>query len=345
MQTADSGGMVLTVHTWVPAQPPVTPRVIEKSSVGQVIAVILRMYTFQKREPPPILEPKAYLLRIADENGKADEDYPALDEKQLIYKFKDEHFVLCRNPKHTPTTPTSTHQGSVPLVVKINLPDQSSTKINVSLDMKIGELTKIVAKKRHYDESVHYLRLPLLETPCDTNMTIEQLGVEELTLSHKSPLQKPSASEEGESPGLKKTIEENIKLLYRRSSTIVLPAAPPPIVPEEEDTKAFFWYDTLAFAFKSYDVIKVNKYGKKEITLGVDRDRIAHGKRDSTKSKSRMIRDVAKVTLLDKPRQLVIEYSDGKNYVYEAKTATDAREIVGKIEYLVNTEQNILKKT
>jgi len=301
------------------------------------------MYTAQKREPAAVMDPKAYLLRIADEAGKADEDYPALDEKQLIYKFKDEHFVLCRNVKHIPPSTNPPQQsGVVPLVIKVNFPDHSSTKIHVSLDMKIGELTKIVAKRRQYNDADHFLRLPYAETPCDVNMTMEQLGVDELTLSHKSLLRQ-SPEESSEVNGLKKTIED-IKLFHRKSTT----SAPTMPIPEEEEEEkeTFFWYDTLAFAFKSFDVIKVSKYVKKETTLGVDRDRIAHmsqQKRDSTKNKSRMIRDVTRVALLEKPRQFIIEYTDGKSYTYESKTAYESREIVGKIEYLVKTEQNIHK--
>lgn len=55
-------------------------------------------------------------------------------------------------------------------VVKVNFPDHSSTKIIVNPDMKIGELLKVVARKRQYNEQEHYLRLPYSEAPCDVNI-------------------------------------------------------------------------------------------------------------------------------------------------------------------------------
>ena len=56
------------------------------------------------------------------------------------------------------------------MVIKVNFPDQSSTKINVKPDMKIADLLTTVTKKRMLAESDHFLRLPYAEAPCDVNI-------------------------------------------------------------------------------------------------------------------------------------------------------------------------------
>lgn len=49
MVPADKPGMVLTIHTWInnlQQQGPLTVKVIEKASVGQIIYVVLKLYLF-----------------------------------------------------------------------------------------------------------------------------------------------------------------------------------------------------------------------------------------------------------------------------------------------------------
>lgn len=52
---------------------------------GDVITLITSRYASLKREPPAVMDPKAYLLRIADESGKADEDYPGKKKSQFLF--------------------------------------------------------------------------------------------------------------------------------------------------------------------------------------------------------------------------------------------------------------------
>jgi hypothetical protein len=326
------GGLTLTIHTWHPCTLKVN--VFEKASVGQVITSTLKQFPANKLDLPPTLETSAYSLRIADSSGQIDDDYPALDEKQSIYKFKNEHFILCksfrmpsddkerrrtlshrpRSQMFTTVTPSSPSADPSIIVFKINLPDKSTSKVQYQPDLKLSDLLKQICKKRVLFPSDHYFTVPGSDQPCNLNLTMDQISGCELTLCENVSV--PASNSGGDDSSITSKPE-------------------------------IFWYDGLAFQYRSYDVVKIKKYGaKQERVLGIDKDRIANmpptlnTKKHSAKRPSRFIRDVTRITDLEnKPKQFIIEYSDGKTYTYEAKTPQLAREIVGKISYLKKSEQ------
>jgi len=204
----------------------------------------------------------------------------------------------------TPSPPSMAQESMT--VFKISLPNNTTTKVHYQPDMKLLDLMKQICKKRVLFPTDHYFMVPGSDSPCNLSLTMDQVSGNELILCENTPL--PTSNSGG-------------------------------------DDSKIFWYDGLAFQYQTYDVVKLKKYGtKQERVLGIDRDRITNmpptNAKKNAKRPSRFVRDVKNVSELEnKPKQFIIEYSDGKTYIYEAKSTLLAHEIVGKISYLVKSEQ------
>ncbi|CAG8634092.1 13126_t:CDS:2, partial [Acaulospora morrowiae] len=69
------------------------------ASVEEIIGYVLYQYWDEKREP--ILDPKLcdvvqWNMRIVEDDGEIDEDFPALERRQKISKFSFDQFALCQ---------------------------------------------------------------------------------------------------------------------------------------------------------------------------------------------------------------------------------------------------------
>ncbi|KYQ96812.1 ras interacting protein [Tieghemostelium lacteum] len=371
-----TNGIVIGVHPGIPGVGVIKVKIIEKATVIQTIAAVLKSYFASHplsggssptslspnssvsssstgsspgvTTSPLIPDPKAYFLRIAqDSEGRIDEDYPTLDPNQLIYKFRDEIFVLCFNPKYeghkkraswsnNSTTKSgsgntlqpggayekghhrrvsgSVGGGDSLLVVKITLPDGSITKVAYQPDTKLKELLMNTCKKRKLTFTDHHFTLEN-GVSCNLNMTMEQLGSVDLVLATSN----------------------------HRRSMIIDPSLSPLSGDDgsggADQQQEIFWYDALAWQYKTYEVTKLKKYGsKQERILGIDRERITNmsPKEQETKRPARLIKDVSKIALVEqKPKNFTIEYIDGKSYIYETKSQATAIEVVGKISYIL----------
>ncbi|EGC39772.1 hypothetical protein DICPUDRAFT_96471 [Dictyostelium purpureum] len=386
----------------------VSIKVVEKATILQTIVATLRAFHSSGGVGLPSSDPKAYHIRIADSNGKVDQDFPPLDLNGYISKFKDETLLLCLNPKFDlkksgsslsisggiqppPGSSTSsstssngsnvnnnlkastggmnnsqqqqsqqqlqhhnsqaqlqqnsqaqlqqqnsqaqlqpqqtseggggghhhhnyrTHHRSVssgpdaPLVVKITLPDSSITKVVFQKTMLLKDLLESTCKKRKLLVSDHYFTLENGRI-CEGILPMEKLGGADLILVSKRPIEVTTLS------------------------------------PSDTDSNGsdlqqeIFWYDALAWQYKTYEVTKLKKYSsKQERIIGIDKERITNmsPKDAETKRPARLIKDISKIALLEKPKYFTIEYNDGKSYIYEARTTSIANEIVGKISYIL----------
>eukprot|EP00733_Pompholyxophrys_punicea_P002330 Pompholyxophrys_punicea_v1_NODE_1727_length_578_cov_17.170172.p1 type:complete len:168 gc:universal NODE_1727_length_578_cov_17.170172:39-542(+) len=65
------------------------------ATVEDVIGYALYEYTDEGRLPDALPQMAAYSLRIAEDDGIIDDDFPALDRVRHIQKFSFDSFVLC----------------------------------------------------------------------------------------------------------------------------------------------------------------------------------------------------------------------------------------------------------
>jgi hypothetical protein len=64
-----------------------TIRVAETSTVAQVIIVSMKHYAAQKLQPPMQSDPNLYTLRMVDDDGTPDEDFPGIYKIIVFFSF------------------------------------------------------------------------------------------------------------------------------------------------------------------------------------------------------------------------------------------------------------------
>lgn len=100
-------------------QKPIKLFVSELTPISEVIRTVLRQYRLEKRKPPlQHLTSRAYELRIAEDDGEPDEDYPSLNPNMEIGKIGEERFALCPNPSYKEIKP--------PIIVEPSAPNKSN---------------------------------------------------------------------------------------------------------------------------------------------------------------------------------------------------------------------------
>lgn len=159
----------------------------------QVIGYIMYRYTELGYEPK--LEPSVddYCLRMVEDDGEADMDFPALERKQPISKFGFEQLALCDEPRQAPRGSDSGAAGGgsrealEKTFVRIHLPTQGCSILNIkSNSMTLEQILALVVKKRALLKGQHTLEL--VDSPgmeLDLSQTLQQAGVRDFNLIHK----------------------------------------------------------------------------------------------------------------------------------------------------------------
>jgi hypothetical protein len=114
----------------------------------------------------------------------------------------------------------------------------------------------------------------------------------------------------------------------------------------DKDDPEIVWYEALALQYKTYNVIFIKNKGKpfgskQHRIIGIDGERITHTviKKNATKVlPQNSIREVknAAAPYFDKPTTFILEFKDNKTMTFEAPTSAVAKEIVGKITYILH---------
>eukprot|EP01098_Paradermamoeba_levis_P010510 TRINITY_DN4413_c0_g1_i3.p1 TRINITY_DN4413_c0_g1~~TRINITY_DN4413_c0_g1_i3.p1 ORF type:complete len:186 (-),score=29.14 TRINITY_DN4413_c0_g1_i3:213-770(-) len=181
-------------------------KVGETATVDEVVALIVKQFSSNM-----IPNTKAYIMRMAEEDGTPDDDFPPTGP---ILRF-GKNFVLCKNPDFHPTESdgaknkgsTSSSGGSLnppenkgwrsdsfgsgssgggggggKQILKVLLPNMQYTSFPWQSNMKMKDVLARVCQKRVLDTSSHHFQL--LDTPMTINpeMTLGELGVTEVKL-------------------------------------------------------------------------------------------------------------------------------------------------------------------
>lgn len=119
---------------------------------------------------------------------------------------------------------------------------------------------------------------------------------------------------------------------------------------DEDDQSDIFWYRKLAEKYKRYNVLYIHSKRKKETKeesiLGIDGAHVSHTVIKKNRNKQYppiAIADVKACVLLTVPddgapqqqRRFAIEFADGTSKLFEAGSNQLAREIVGKLQFLL----------
>ena len=78
--------------------------VIKNAKVHELIGLICWQYTQEGREPRLKPHVESYCLRISEENGDVDPDFPGLNQKEPVSKFGFPYLALQEKEEDEQTT-------------------------------------------------------------------------------------------------------------------------------------------------------------------------------------------------------------------------------------------------
>jgi len=105
------GSVSLKLEVYLPNRTPMAVEVRASASVHDVIVAVLKQHRAERRRPALRDGSNCYELRLHEEDGYPDEDFPALDRARQISNFAQggaHEYCLCEIPGMKPTVTTST---------------------------------------------------------------------------------------------------------------------------------------------------------------------------------------------------------------------------------------------
>lgn len=287
--------------------PPLELRVPNTATVGQVVEEYVKVRrnasTTLNTSASSIGLPgrEAYSLLIAEDDGSIDSDFEeVLKSTQFIKNFGSCFFI--RNEGGG-----SGGGEGIGKVTRVHLPNHEYQTVKITPGMQAKELLSKVCKRAGAIEmSDHYLHLKSTDSEGPISLHIS------LDAVIKSD-----------------NFEISVRTKREHQSYIHAPKE--------------FWSEAEAMAYKNYTVNKLLRFGMvKERMLGVHHDKLTsssyHGK-SLREHFSWPLRSLESVELISsmKPCQfratMRTDKSELKVYTFEARTAEEACEIVGKLQY------------
>ncbi|TPX57994.1 hypothetical protein SpCBS45565_g08095 [Spizellomyces sp. 'palustris'] len=182
--------------------------VLRDASVEEVMGYTLCEYWSEGRQPmiPEHLRNVImWNMRIVEDDGSIDDDFPALERTRKISKFAFDQFALCEaspdqvklnegNRKQpvsnvgssssagTPTSalPTTTVFLKVHLYSTIEV--KQTTTMPVASNIPLADVFEQICRKRKYDPSKYVFKMADTKTDVPLDKTLEQLRVSELCI-------------------------------------------------------------------------------------------------------------------------------------------------------------------
>lgn len=354
------GRGMLTLEVYLPNRQSINVEVRSECSVHGAIVEVLRQHRLQKRLPLLRAGSNCYELRLHEEDGYPDEDFPALDRHRKIRNFAQggvHEYCLCEIAVDPGSITKSTRnllraRDSVRLL-KIVLPSQSLspyTVMRLTPELAAKDVIQHLAHASHrkfrlsvyHHEYVLHMsesdqaRLRRGSTTLRPDELVKPLDIEELELRRRVYADTPKEPER-----------------KKREA----PARTAPADAGERKTTsgaAQFGHNMLSAAqYQEWSVIKVNKRGRRqERIMGIDLAKISNKKTkknrllvsESVQRPERLMSDVMQLRIDDlEGKVFFITYRDGGENItteYEAKTAADRRAIVSKLEYILSKDGN-----
>ena len=152
----------------------------------------LYVYIENGWEPLPSSEIEDYLLRIVEDDGTIDEDFPAVDLSRNIDKFAFEQFAICSDIKggrarlsRKLTQKISSSNIFLKIHVYSTLEIKQTTTISANSLMKMDEVLELICAKRKLDPADYKLTLADTITDVVATQTLHELNTNEFCLLKK----------------------------------------------------------------------------------------------------------------------------------------------------------------
>ncbi|TPX34094.1 hypothetical protein SeMB42_g07389 [Synchytrium endobioticum] len=324
---------------------PLIIKVKRDGTVEEVIGYILYEYINQSiipSLPERLWDVVMWCLRIVEDDGSIDDDFPALERSRKIHKFAFDQFALCEASDEqvaaekarraaaikfqtvnnaavtTPTSATSNNiSASKILYIRVHLYSTIEVKQTTTLQLPgttlLSEVFEQVCKKRKYEPKDYVLKMVDTKTDVALDKTLADLRTTEFCILKRD-----------------------------RGGAGDIFLRPPDEIATGDDEPHVLISDEYTSMYKQYTVLHKHFMGKQERTLTIDGEYIhvlASENRslfDSAKTNSHHISTVvsSKVSKKQSPHfKLVVQKvdKDFKSYDLEALSANEAAEICARI--------------
>eukprot|EP00160_Parvularia_atlantis_P019583 Unigene7740_Nuclearia_a/m.23766 Unigene7740_Nuclearia_a/g.23766 ORF Unigene7740_Nuclearia_a/g.23766 Unigene7740_Nuclearia_a/m.23766 type:complete len:476 (-) Unigene7740_Nuclearia_a:59-1486(-) len=302
------------------------------ATVEDVIGYTLYEYTDQGRHPPVLDVLHAYSLRIVEDNGVIDDDFPALERSRQIEKFSFDQFALVEAPRQqvlaAEEAKRQKQQKSGHILLKIHLYStleikQTST-ISATTDQLLSDLLRVLCEKHKLNMEEYTLRMDDTKTDLPLNKTVGEVQVATLCLMKKYS--------------------------HSAGDIFLRPAGERPIDDAEEKRYSEIMVNEH-LAYKKYNVTRRLPLfgGKQERILAIDGDLVHNMPGDSSRGffesqKTTSIHVSSIVSIETRvPSILKLVYrKDREQRVYELETQNpeEAEEIVSRINRLISRSRS-----
>jgi hypothetical protein len=182
------------------------------ANVQEVIGYTLYEYVNREGNPPiplSLYDTSLWSIRIAEEDGTIDDDFPALDRSRQIHKFGYDNFALCNsisfeeaNSKADSVAPDSVQRdtsslkaanlsvdSSQAIFLKIHLYSttemRQTTTIHVPVHLKYKDIFSQICLKYKYDPKEYVLKFLEGMTDVPMEKTLEEVEAAECCIVKK----------------------------------------------------------------------------------------------------------------------------------------------------------------
>eukprot|EP00834_Sanchytrium_tribonematis_P000541 NODE_10_length_61504_cov_0.956502.p13 type:complete len:474 gc:universal NODE_10_length_61504_cov_0.956502:27316-25895(-) len=166
-----------------------TVQVIKSAMVSDVIGFILMKYI--EKGIKPVLSkshqnPDMYELKIADDDGEIDEDFPAVDKNRQMSVFQFKTFGLVALEKDN-----TANDGPKIIFIRVHLYStidiRHTTTVKCDPETLLSTIHETVCKKRQVSPDIYFLFLSDMKTSLDVSKSVSTLnGITELVMLRKS---------------------------------------------------------------------------------------------------------------------------------------------------------------
>ncbi|RKP20701.1 SIN1-domain-containing protein, partial [Rozella allomycis CSF55] len=157
----------------------------KSATVENVIGYILYRCVEEGKVSLPSKSVGSYSLRITEDDGTADEDFPALDKNRNIQKFSFDAFALCVDRMDDIEQGQEKRKQYIKVHVYSTLEVRQTTTITVTDEMTFQQVLNVVCKKRKVSPDDYTLKMSDTKTDVPLHKTAGQLNVTELYLLRK----------------------------------------------------------------------------------------------------------------------------------------------------------------
>jgi hypothetical protein len=278
---------------------PIVIKIAQTATFEKLMEMVIRKVNSMDPNNQLNEDTDAYVLRMADEKGNVDDDFPEISARSQVGKF-NEALVLRENAKYKADAASDNR-----LFLKIHMPNNTYITMAFDLETKMSKVLEMCCRKRDLSEHEHVLQYMVDSTYLPRDLRVADLKDLDINLINKQD------------------------------------------VKAEEQGGEIFWYEALATQYKTYNVVYLKKFGKKQDrVIGVDGIRITHTvvkkKGPNKQLQPNSIKDVKSVRMDEKSLTVTIEFKskDTKPLTFDVSSGPIAREIVGKINYLISMNQD-----